>query len=92
MTTTFEKDPSAVLDYSVDWTDFLQEEETIASSTWVVPTGITKGSDGSDGKITTVWLSSGTVGKSYEIINRITTSNSPARVDERTIIICIVDK
>jgi hypothetical protein len=92
MTTTFEKDPSAVLDYSVDWTDFLQTAETIATSTWVVPSGITKDSDSTEDKITTIWLSGGTVNKSYELINRITTDNAPARIDERTMIICIVNK
>jgi hypothetical protein len=92
MTTTFEKDPSAVLDYSVDWTDFLQTAETIATSTWVVPSGITADSDTNDDKIATIWLSGGTVGKSYELINRITTDNTPARTDERTMIICIVNK
>ena len=92
MTTTFEKDPSAVLDYSVDWTDFLQTAETIATSTWVVPSGITADSDTNDDKIATIWLSGGTVGKSYELINRITTNNTPARIDERTMIICIVNK
>lgn len=90
--TTFEKDPEAVLDYSVDWTDFLETAETIFSSQWFSPAGITVDSNGHTNKVATVWLSGGTVGSSYELTNRITTDNDPARVDERTIIISIVNK
>lgn len=90
--TTFEKDPQAVLDYSVDWTDFLETNETIFSSQWFNPEGITVDSNGHTDKVATVWLSGGTLGQSYELVNRITTDNNPARVDERTIIISIVNK
>lgn len=92
MTTTFEKDPNATLDYSVDWTDFLQSEEEISDSTWIAPAGITVDSDTNTTSVSTVWLSGGTVGKSYELINRITTNNTPARIDDRSIIIYIVNK
>ena len=90
--TTFLKDPEAVLDYSIDWTDFLESAETIFSSQWFYPTGITLDSNGHTDKVATAWLSGGTVGQSYELVNRITTDNDPARVDERTIIISIVNK
>lgn len=90
--TTFEKDPQAILDYSVNWTEFLETAETITSSQWFVPTGITLTESGSTNKTATAWLSGGTLGSSYEIVNRITTNNTPARVDERTIIISIVNK
>ena len=90
--TTFLKDPEAILDYSIDWTDFLETAETIFSSQWFTPTGITLDSNGHTDKVATAWLSDGTAGQSYELVNRITTDNVPARVDERTIIISIVNK
>lgn len=90
--TTFEKDPQAVLDYSVDWTSFLETAETIFSSQWIVPTGITLAESGHTTKVATAWLSGGTLGQSYELVNRVTTNNTPARVDERTIIVTIVNK
>ena len=90
--TTFEKDPQAVLDYSVDWTSFLESSEAITASQWTVPTGITLDLSGHTSKVATAWLSGGTLGQSYELVNKITTSNDPVRIDERTIIISIVYK
>lgn len=39
-----DKDPDEVLDYQLDWGTRLGTD-TIVTSTWVVPTGITKNSD-----------------------------------------------
>lgn len=90
--TTFEKDPQAKLDYSIDWTSFLETSENIASSQWFNPAGITVETTGHTNKVATIWLSGGALGQSYELVNRITTNNSPARIDERTIIVSIVNK
>lgn len=67
------KDPDDVVDYSVDWTDWLAGD-TIATSVWVVPTGITKDSDTNDTTSATIWLSGGTEGDDYQLTNRITTA------------------
>lgn len=67
------KDPNAVLDYVLDWTDFLQGD-TISTSTWTVPSGITKTTDSKTATTTTVWLSSGTAGQVYTVTNRIVTT------------------
>lgn len=81
------KDPDEVLDYVIRWTDRLQGD-TIATSTWDVPTGITKDSDSlangaplttEDGLLTgqsftTIWLSDGTAGDSYIFTNHIVTA------------------
>ena len=67
------KDPDEVLDYRVDWSARL-DGDTIASSTWEVPTGLTKDSDTSDDDSTTIWLSGGTLGDNYTLVNRITTA------------------
>lgn len=69
------KDPDAKKDYSVDWTNMLQEGETIVSSTWSAsPEGLTL-YDGSvsEGRATT-WISGGSAGTTYEVTNHIITS------------------
>ena len=89
MANKFIKDPDAVLDYTVDWSDWLGSD-TISSSSWTVPSGITKDSDSNTDTTATIWLSSGKNGKTYEIVNRIVTAGG--RTDDRTIIIEVMDK
>lgn len=84
MANRFDKDPNAVLDYMVDWTEWL-DGDTIATSTWTVPAGITKDSDTDTDTTTTVWLSSGSLGNRYQLVNRITTAGG--RTDDRSIFI-----
>jgi hypothetical protein len=73
--TTFIKDPSSVLDFGFDWSDWLDSDDSVSTSTWNVPTGITDDSDTSTSTTTTIWLSGGTVGSKYKITNRIVTAN-----------------
>lgn len=78
------KDPDAVLDYDRDWSTYLEEGETITSSTWTVPDGLTEEPGGTHSDtVAKVWISGGTVGKSYVITNEITTSEG--RIDDRSI-------
>lgn len=70
---TFLKDPDSVLDYVIDWSDWL-DGDTISTSTWATPSGITKDSDSNNTTTTTIWLSGGTLGKTYRITNRIVTA------------------
>lgn len=80
----FVKDPNAVLDFKVDWTSWLQAGETISTSTFVVPSGITKNSESNTTTSATVWLSGGTGGGTvYKLVNRITTNQ--ARTEDRTL-------
>lgn len=67
------KDPNAVEDYVLDWSSQLGAD-TIASSTWTVPTGITQASVTNTPATTTIWLSGGALGQDYELLNRITTA------------------
>lgn len=80
----FVKDPQAVLDYKFDWGPWLQND-TIATSTWIVDSGIdiVPASESFDTTTTTVFLQNGTEGNNYSLTNRITTAAS--RTDERTI-------
>lgn len=77
-----EKDPGAELDYSMDWTAWLQAGETIMSSTWTVSAGMTKVSESSGASTTTVWLSGGVAGREYMVTNEIVTS--AGRRDDRS--------
>lgn len=81
MPSRFTKDPDAVLDYRWDWSDWL-DEDTISSSDWVLPDGIVEDSSTHTGTTTTIFLSGGTVGTTYSVINRITTA--AGRIDDRT--------
>ena len=80
----FIKDPNATLDYGVDWRDWLESGETIASVEWTVESGLTSGTESESGGIAKVWLSGGTVDNTYLVTCRVTTSNSPARIEDRS--------
>lgn len=79
---TYPKDPDAVLDYGFDWSNWLQTDETISESTWIVASGLTKDSISSTTTATKVWLSGGTNGVIYQITNHIKTSDG--REDDRS--------
>lgn len=85
----FVKDPQAILDYSVDWTLWL-DDDTISASAWVVSAGLVVTSQVETTKVATVWISSGTAGQTYSVTNRITTASG--RVDERTFSIIVRHK
>ena len=84
------KDPSAVLDWAFDWTDWLATSETIANHTITADTGIVVDSSTENAGIVTVWLSGGTAGINYKVACKITTS--AGRTDERTIWIKVVER
>ncbi|MCC6389152.1 MAG: hypothetical protein IT167_01020 [Bryobacterales bacterium] len=86
---TFTKDPNAVLDYSVDWTRWL-DGDAIATSEWTVPAGLTKVNDTHTTKAATVWLSGGTVSQTYTVTNRITSTGS--RTDDRSFDVKIAER
>lgn len=67
----FFKEPTEVLDYSIDWSDWLGSL-TIGASSWSVPSGITKDADSSSSTKTFIRLSGGTWGETYELSNTIT--------------------
>ena len=69
----FCKSPDEVLDYVIDWTDWLSSE-TITTSTWTVPSGITQGVDSNTDTAVTIWLSGGTLVEKYLVVNEIVTS------------------
>ena len=87
---TYIKDPDAVLDYTLDWSSWLADGETISTSSWTVEAGITEDSDTNTSTNATIWLSGGTDGSSYIVTNRITTSES--RTDDRSVKISVCER
>ncbi len=71
------KDPNDVSDFTINWAAFLGTD-TIITSSWIVPTGIVNNpvDNQFNTTTTTVWLSGGTAGQTYDIVNRITTFGS----------------
>lgn len=86
---TFAKDPDAVLDYSVDWARWLSGDE-IATSEWIVGSGLTKASETNSPTKTTVWISGGAAGQSYSVTNRITTTGG--RTEDRSFMIRVEER
>ncbi len=83
------KDPNEVLDYQIDWADFLAAD-TIVTSSWSAESGITV--DGSSNTTTTatVILSGGTAGNRYVVTNRIVTAGG--RTSDRSLTFTVAAK
>jgi hypothetical protein len=97
VTSSYAKDPDAVLDYEVDWAGpaaedgpWLQTGETISTSIWVVPTGIVQNSASSTTTTATIWLSGGTAGTTYEVTNRVVTNQG--RTNDHTIRVWVTNE
>ncbi len=76
------KDPNEVLDYRLDWLGtaadpgpMYDSDDIISNSLWVVPDGVASESEDFDDGSTTIWLSGGTAGETYVLLNRITTAD-----------------
>ncbi|MBI2817967.1 MAG: hypothetical protein HYX72_13620 [Acidobacteria bacterium] len=89
MSQQFTKDPDATLDYSIEWSKWLAGD-TIQTSQWTVPNGLTQASSSNTTTKATVWLSGGTPGQLYTVTNRITTVGG--RTDERSITIRVEER
>ncbi|MGW1492549.1 phage fiber-tail adaptor protein [Streptomyces sp. NPDC002402] len=85
MADSFFKDPSALLDYSWDWSEWLAEiTDTISSATVTVPTGLTAvGSPVVDDGFVTQRISGGSLAETYAVVCQITTAGG--LIDERSI-------
>jgi hypothetical protein len=89
MSQIFEKDPSTVCDYSVDWTYWLGLD-TISTSSWKVPAGIVCIVKENTTTHATVWLKGGSNGQEYVLTNQIVTA--AGRTDERSIRIRVIQR
>jgi hypothetical protein len=85
---TRQKDPDEVKDYGLNWADWLNEntpDDTISTSDWTATAGITLGVKSNDTTTTTQWVSGGTHGSDYVLVNRIVTAGG--RTAERALLI-----
>lgn len=86
---TFTKDPDEVLDFTRNWTAWLAGD-TILTSTFLVPAGLTKTQETNDGTSATVWLAGGADRGDYLVTNRITTA--AGRTANRTWVITVRER
>ena len=85
-----DKDPDSNVDYGCDWSNWLSGAETITTSVWVVPAGLTGGTEANTTAATSIFLTGGTIGTTYTLTNRVTTS--AGRTDDRSMLIAVVQK
>ena len=83
-------DPDAVLDYPVDWSDWLPEGDTIESATVTAEVGVTVGTVDVTSPVVTAWISGGTVGATYDVTYHIVTAEG--REDDRSITLVVKER
>jgi hypothetical protein len=85
---TLRKNPTAKLDFSVNYAPWLASGVTISSSAWTVPSGLNEVSESNTTTTATVILSGGTEGKIYEVVNDVILSS--ATMTDRRVLKIIV--
>lgn len=86
------KDPDAVHDYIIDWSDVMNMHtpvDTINSSSWVVDNGGVVDSESFTSTHTTAWVSGGTLKEIVKLVNTVITTGGRTYI--RTIYISIQD-
>jgi hypothetical protein len=79
--TDLHQTPSDTLDYTIDFTSWLNlVSDTISSVTWTIPAPLTGSSQTNTSYTATTYLAGGTPGQPYRIDCQITTAASPARI------------
>lgn len=78
------KSPGSLLDYGIDWTELLEEGETVDSADWSI-SGATLAQNRIDGNVTVAWVDGGESGYKAKLTCKMTTS--VGRIYERTILI-----
>lgn len=86
---TYVKDPDALLDYTMDFREWLQED-TLLTATWTVPSGLFNLGEFRSSATATIFLYGGVPGTSYLISVRVTTAGG--RIEDRTFQINAVDR
>lgn len=73
----FSKDPDDIMDYSIDFTSWLQSTENISSVDWSLDDDLTFVTHAFTNKIATVWVSGGVSGNRYSAKCKIVTNSTP---------------
>jgi len=89
---TYQKDPTSVRWYGLDWDDWLPADVFIETSTWSVPSDLSVEDEDVGTRQTMVKLSGGALEAEYEVANTITTGSGDEQTETRTICILIVDR
>jgi len=75
------KDPEAQLTYTLDWVNWLETGDSLASATWTIvarandPTPLVKVTNGIQGTKTYIELNNGQAGKSYTVYCKVVTAD-----------------
>ncbi len=84
MNTFFVKDPDELLDYTVNWSAWL-DTDTISTSQWSVPPELTLADSSKTPTTATAWLSGGADDALYMVQNKIQTAGGRVGVQSFTI-------
>lgn len=87
ITDPYIKDPDNTEPFAIDWTLRLAGN-TIATSAWSVPAGLTNAGENNTSTIATLVLSGGTAGETYAVVNSIV-DDSGFKLLDQTIYITI---
>lgn len=91
MSKEYKKDPQATLDYTFDWSDWLNDSDSIATNEVTVSSvDITLESKTANAGAVTAWISGGVENKRYGVTCKITTAEG--RIDERTIYLYVLNR
>lgn len=90
MAQSYIKDPTAVLDYWMDWGAWLVPGESLLTSTWTTTGTPVLSLPAILGSLTQVWVSGGTRGEALTLSNRVTSSEG--REDERSLSLLILER
>ena len=91
------KDPNAVEVFTVNWNDDLAAGVLIQTSTFTItgPDGVlTKDNEaiGADTRSTRLRLLGGTLRKTYTVLNRIVTNETPSQTKDASFLVAIQEK
>lgn len=92
---TIVKDPDAILDYSWDFSNVIDDGDSIATVEFIVDdpeSGLVVVNQTLQGNVGVAWLSGGVPGQTWGVTCRYHTASTPARVDDRTLYFSIKDR
>ena len=82
----YTKTAAAVLDFTLNWATYLGSD-TISSSSWAVPSGITGSNQSSTATSASIRISAGTAGLVYAFTNTITMASG--QIDQEPLVITV---
>ncbi len=92
--TIFPKDPASDVDFSIDWSEWLTNDEAISSATWTIEPsdalGPTLGTETVAGPVLGVYVSGGVAGNRHKLTCRVATS--AGRTAERSLTLRIMER